>query len=110
MNGRLAEAQQVCIVPCGAVEQHGPHLPLGVDAMILLRAATDDAVRVVPLLGGSLPIAPIRDVLGAPFVVVPIVNPDNNQHAPNENLRMREFRHGVRLFAALMSEIGRAQD
>lgn len=25
------EAQQVCIVPCGAVEQHGEHLPLDVD-------------------------------------------------------------------------------
>src|SRR6478735_11641894 len=26
-----AEAGKVCIVPCGAVEQHGPHLPLDVD-------------------------------------------------------------------------------
>jgi len=25
------ELEQVCIVPCGAVEQHGPHLPLDVD-------------------------------------------------------------------------------
>ncbi len=25
------EAQQVCIIPCGAVEQHGHHLPLDVD-------------------------------------------------------------------------------
>jgi creatinine amidohydrolase len=25
------ELQKVCIVPCGAVEQHGPHLPLDVD-------------------------------------------------------------------------------
>ena len=25
------EMQKVCIVPCGAVEQHGPHLPLDVD-------------------------------------------------------------------------------
>src|SRR4051794_21751742 len=24
---------KVCIVPCGAVEQHGPHLPLDVDLM-----------------------------------------------------------------------------
>lgn len=27
------EQQQVCIVPCGAVEQHGPHLPLDVDVV-----------------------------------------------------------------------------
>src|SRR5438270_12982959 len=25
------EMEKVCIVPCGAVEQHGPHLPLDVD-------------------------------------------------------------------------------
>ena len=27
------EQNQVCIVPCGAVEQHGPHLPLDVDVV-----------------------------------------------------------------------------
>ena len=27
------EAGKVCIVPCGAVEQHGPHLPLDVDIL-----------------------------------------------------------------------------
>ena len=25
------ELGKVCIIPCGAVEQHGPHLPLEVD-------------------------------------------------------------------------------
>ena len=64
------------------------------------------SVRVVPLIGGSLPIAPIGDVLQTPFVILPIVNPDNNQHAPNENIRMREFRHGVEFFAALLAEGG----
>ena len=60
--------------------------------MAVMKAATDDAVRIAPLMGGSLPIAPIGEVLGTPFVIVPIVNADNNQHAPNENLRMKEFR------------------
>ena len=27
------EMRKVCIIPCGAVEQHGPHLPLDVDLM-----------------------------------------------------------------------------
>ncbi len=27
-------AGQICIVPCGAVEQHGPHLPLDVDMLL----------------------------------------------------------------------------
>ena len=55
-------------------------------------------------MGGSLPIAPIGEVLGTPFVIVPIVNADNNQHAPNENLRMAEFRRGIALYAALLAE------
>ena len=48
----------------------------------------------------------IGEVLDTPFVIVPIVNADNNQHAPNENLRMREFRQGVALYAALLAEGG----
>ena len=27
------ELQKVCLVPCGAIEQHGPHLPLDVDVV-----------------------------------------------------------------------------
>ena len=73
----------------------------------VMRAATGGEVRVAPLMGGSLPIAPIGEVLGAPFVIVPIVNADNNQHAPNENLRMREFRRGIELYAALLAEAGK---
>jgi acetylornithine deacetylase/succinyl-diaminopimelate desuccinylase-like protein len=72
----------------------------------IMRSATNDEISIAPLMGGSLPIAPIGDVLGAPFVIVPIVNPDNNQHAPNENLRMREFRRGIELYAALLAEGG----
>lgn len=30
INEAVAQ-QQVCIIPCGAVEQHGEHLPLDVD-------------------------------------------------------------------------------
>lgn len=73
----------------------------------VMRAATDGEVRVVPLIGGSLPIAPIGEVLQTPFVIVPIVNADNNQHSPNENIRLREFRRGVELYAALLAEAGR---
>ncbi len=79
----------------------------GVQRVIdVMRAATSGEVRVPPLLGGSLPISAIGEVLETPFVIVPIVNADNNQHAPNENLRMREFRQGVAIYAALLAEAG----
>jgi acetylornithine deacetylase/succinyl-diaminopimelate desuccinylase-like protein len=72
----------------------------------VMRSITNDEISIAPLMGGSLPIAPIGDVLQTPFVIVPIVNPDNNQHAPNENLRMREFRRGIEIYAALLASAG----
>lgn len=71
--------------------------------MAVMREATAGEVRIAPLMGGSLPIAPIGEVLGTPFVIVPMVNADNNQHAPNENLRMKELRRGIALYAALLA-------
>jgi acetylornithine deacetylase/succinyl-diaminopimelate desuccinylase-like protein len=84
-----------------------PDDPAVARAMTVMREATGSEVRIAPLMGGSLPIAPIGEVLGAPFVIAPIVNADNNQHAPNENLRMKEFRRGIGLYAALLAEAGK---
>ncbi len=83
-----------------------PEHPGVARVLAVLRSATDGAVRIAPILGGSLPIAPVGEVLGAPFVIVPVVNADNNQHAPNENLRMQEFRAGIGLYAALLALAG----
>jgi len=47
---------KVCIVPCGAVEQHGPHLPLDVDLVCPVGVATGvgkevpDKVLVLPVV------------------------------------------------------------
>lgn len=89
--------------PSAAADLNDPAVRHIVD---VARAATAGEVRVVPLIGGSLPIAPIGEVLQTPFVIVPIVNADNNQHSPNENIRMRELRRGVEFYAALLAEGG----
>ncbi|NRB62766.1 MAG: M20/M25/M40 family metallo-hydrolase [Saprospiraceae bacterium] len=54
--------------------------------------------------GGSVPIAPFVNTLNVPAVIVPVVNSDNNQHSPNENVRLREYYMGVRTFAGILSE------
>ncbi len=46
-------------------------------------------------MGGSVPISPMIQALGIPAVILPLVNSDNNQHSPNENLRMGNFLTGV---------------
>lgn len=70
----------------------------------LVASTSDRPVRVVPVLGGSLPLAPIVDVLDVPFAIVPMVNPDNAQHAPDENLRVGHLWDGIRLYAVLMAD------
>jgi creatinine amidohydrolase len=44
--GRLA-GQAVLVLPVGACEQHGPHLPVGTDHVLIERVAVDAAARVV---------------------------------------------------------------
>jgi acetylornithine deacetylase/succinyl-diaminopimelate desuccinylase-like protein len=54
--------------------------------------------------GGSIPISPFVSTLGIPAVTVPTVNPDNNQHSPNENLRVGSFLDGIAIAAAVLSQ------
>ncbi|MDH3734266.1 MAG: M20/M25/M40 family metallo-hydrolase, partial [Gemmatimonadota bacterium] len=54
--------------------------------------------------GGSIPISPFVTTLNLPAVIVPTVNPDNNQHSPNENIRVFDFLRGIRIIAAVLSQ------
>ena len=54
--------------------------------------------------GGSIPISPFVQTLGVPAVTVPTVNPDNNQHSPNENLRVGNYVEAVQTFLAILTE------
>jgi hypothetical protein len=58
---------------------------------------------LLPTLGGSLPLYLFNDLLGAPVVIVPIANHDDNQHAPDENLRLANLWYGVDLMTALFT-------
>ena len=62
----------------------------------------------VPLLGGSLPDAVWTKTLGAPSFLVPYANPDEDNHAPNENLEVERFFQGIRTAAALLAELADA--
>ncbi len=54
--------------------------------------------------GGSQPIAPFIKTLDLPAVSVRIPNPDNNIHAPDENLRLGNFLEGIMTCLSILNE------
>ncbi len=65
--------------------------------------ASGEPVVLLPTLGGSLPLYLFTDELKAPVVIVPIANHDNNQHAPNENLRLANLWYGIDLMGEILT-------
>jgi acetylornithine deacetylase/succinyl-diaminopimelate desuccinylase-like protein len=57
----------------------------------------------IRIMGGTVPISPFINELKIPAFIVPMVNPDNNQHSPNENLKIGQIAYGIQLFHALLS-------
>jgi acetylornithine deacetylase/succinyl-diaminopimelate desuccinylase-like protein len=84
-------------------------LPLVRRAVAAIEEASGSVVEL-PTLGGSLPLYLFRDILGADFLGVPIVNHDNAQHAANENLRMKNLFDGIEIYANLLARTGRRSD
>lgn len=73
------------------------------DVVAAVARAHGEEPIVVPTFGGSVPMHGFATVLGAPLVIVPIANHDDNQHAPDENLRIGNLLDGVVTFAALLT-------
>jgi len=78
-------------------------LPVARAIAAAARRAAGDDLLLVPTLGGSLPLYHFTDGLGMPAIIVPIANHDNNQHAPNENLRLGNLWYAIDLYAALFT-------
>lgn len=76
-------------------------------------AAAEDAagghVAQLPMMGGSVPIYLFHDILQEPVIGLPIVNHDDSQHAPNENLRLKNLWNGIDAYAAMIAELGSPQ-
>jgi acetylornithine deacetylase/succinyl-diaminopimelate desuccinylase-like protein len=67
-----------------------------------IRTTTKDPVVLLPSMGGSLPLFIFEKELKATTITVPIANHDNNQHAENENIRIRNLWNGIETMAAIM--------
>lgn len=77
-------------------------LPISKALLTAVQSTSLQPIVATPTLGGSLPLNILRMVSGAPSVVVPIANYDNNQHAEDENMRLGNLFDGIETMAAVM--------
>jgi acetylornithine deacetylase/succinyl-diaminopimelate desuccinylase-like protein len=72
-------------------------------AVIAAIAKAGPSPVVLPTLGGSLPYSAFSQDLKLPTVGLSIANFDNNQHGPNENLRIGNLWEGIDMLAAVLT-------
>ena len=77
--------------------------PIAQQVVAAISAVWDGPIVQKRTSGGTVPIAPFIEVLGLPALGVPTVNFDNNQHSPNENVRVGHLFNSVVTFAAIFT-------
>lgn len=78
-------------------------LPIAQQVVAAAERAGGRELVLMPALGGSLPLYLFTQFLGAPALIVPVANHDNNQHAPDENLRVANLWYAIDLYGALLT-------
>jgi acetylornithine deacetylase/succinyl-diaminopimelate desuccinylase-like protein len=75
-------------------------------ARTITKAIADSAggnIVRLPTLGGSAPFYLFSDVLKVPTIGLSLVNFDNNQHGPNENVKIQNIWDGIETVAAILT-------
>ena len=65
----MAAQEAMVLIPLGSTEQHGPHLPVGTDAILATYFAEETAKKL--------------NELGKPCLVAPTIAPANSMHHMN---------------------------
>jgi acetylornithine deacetylase/succinyl-diaminopimelate desuccinylase-like protein len=81
-------------------------LPIARALARVIEETTGQPPVQVPTLGGSVPMHLFSGMLKVPVVGVPIANHDNNQHAADENIRLRNLWDGIEVYAGLLARLG----
>lgn len=77
--------------------------PFAQQVVAAVAAAMHTTPARMPSLGGSTPFYLFSDDLGAATVGMPVVNFDDNQHGPNENLRLGNFFDAITAMRAILT-------
>ncbi|PRY82303.1 M20/M25/M40 family metallo-hydrolase [Alkalibacterium olivapovliticus] len=71
-----------------------------------VETAYEIAPVVLPALGGTGPMFVFTDILNIPSVTVPYANVDEDNHAPNENMGLKEFYWGIQASSSAILNLG----
>jgi acetylornithine deacetylase/succinyl-diaminopimelate desuccinylase-like protein len=67
------------------------NLPIAQKVAAIVNELADGSLIQLPTMGGSLPLYLIDEAMGAPILILPIANHDNNQHGNDENIRLQNL-------------------
>ncbi len=106
-RARYAKLASLKLGPVQVAERMPMDSPVGRWALLALgaesrAAAAGEPVRI-RMMGGTVPTDVLVEAMHVPFVLVPTVNPDNNQHSHDENLRIGNFVSGTRAVLGLLT-------
>ncbi len=71
----------------------------------ILESLDGEAPLLTPTMGGSLPIYLFEQALDAPIIILPVANHDNNQHGPNENIRIKNLWDAIDVYSAVITQL-----
>lgn len=70
------------------------------------RTVTGNSLVLLPTLGGSTPSFLFEQQFKKPVIGLPTANYDDNQHAANENLKLKNLWDGIALYAGIFGALG----
>jgi acetylornithine deacetylase/succinyl-diaminopimelate desuccinylase-like protein len=79
--------------------------PTAAGVIAAARKAAQGPVALLPMMGASVPIYLFAEIFKVPVIGLPIVNHDNNQHAANENQRLKNLWDGIQSYSAVMADL-----
>ncbi|MDT0541033.1 M20/M25/M40 family metallo-hydrolase [Croceitalea sp. P059] len=77
--------------------------PYGNFLVKTMKESFNDDVVQIRIMGGTVPISPFINELKIPAFIIPMVNADNNQHSPNENLKIGQLAYGINTFYSILT-------
>jgi acetylornithine deacetylase/succinyl-diaminopimelate desuccinylase-like protein len=102
---RLTHAKLVTMTARGGVLPFRTDLnaPIGKWLNIAIKNSYNEDPINIRIMGGTVPMAPFIKALKVPAVIVPMVNADNNQHSPNENVKIGYLVNAMKTFNAIFT-------